>query len=227
MCSPSRNSVLSGRYPFHVGFYDNNGGMQQGTPTSFSMLPDLLKSADPPYSSHALGKWHAGWVFRNHTPAWRGFDTFYGSSGNTDDYWSHESGNNCPDTNTASVAVGSDGVAADLDNTKVMGYDFIDSVAPTQLLSAHYSAGAPPLLDARMEEVWRAGAARFAEGVIRPVSEMNGTYDARALTTRAVKLVQQHDATKGPMYMYLAYHSASTADRTPHLHQLQPCPRPP
>ena len=25
MCAPSRASVLSGRYPWHVGYYDNNG----------------------------------------------------------------------------------------------------------------------------------------------------------------------------------------------------------
>ena len=54
MCS--RNSVLSGRYSWHIGFYDNNSGFEQGTPQSFTMLPRLLQQADPPYASHALGE---------------------------------------------------------------------------------------------------------------------------------------------------------------------------
>jgi hypothetical protein len=34
-----------------------------------------------------LGKWHIGWDFLRYTPCWRGFKSFHGSSGNTDDYW--------------------------------------------------------------------------------------------------------------------------------------------
>ena len=82
MCAPSRGSVMTGRYPWHVGYYDNNGG--GGPPLGFKLLPELLA---PTYDSHALGKWHLGWLLRKYTPAWRGFKTFHGSSGNTDDYW--------------------------------------------------------------------------------------------------------------------------------------------
>ena len=32
---------------------------------------------------------HLGWTFLNYTATWRGFDTFFGSSGNTADYWQH------------------------------------------------------------------------------------------------------------------------------------------
>ena len=36
-----------------------------------------------------------GWLLRKYTPAWRGFKTFHGSSGNTDDYWYHLNGEKC------------------------------------------------------------------------------------------------------------------------------------
>ena len=51
MCAPSRGSVMSGRYPWHVGYYDNNGG--GGPPLGFKFLPELIA---PTYDSHALGK---------------------------------------------------------------------------------------------------------------------------------------------------------------------------
>ena len=52
MCAPSRGSVMTGRYPWHVGYYDNNGG--GGPPLSFKLLPELIA---PTYDSHMLGKW--------------------------------------------------------------------------------------------------------------------------------------------------------------------------
>jgi arylsulfatase A-like enzyme len=87
MCAPSRASVLTGRYPYHLGFYGNNGGINSGVDLRFKLLPELLKPAG--WATHALGKWHIGWGFRSYTPTWRGFDTFLGSSGNTGDYWYH------------------------------------------------------------------------------------------------------------------------------------------
>merc|ERR1719201_2552294 len=43
MCAPSRASVLSGRYPYHLGFYGNNGGINSGVDLRFKLLPELLK----------------------------------------------------------------------------------------------------------------------------------------------------------------------------------------
>ena len=106
MCAPSRGSVMTGRYPWHVGYYDNNGG--GGPPLGFKFLPELLA---PTYDSHALGKWHLGWLLRKYTPAWRGFKTFHGSSGNTDDYWYHLNGEKC--------SMG-----------KESAYDYVTSTAP-------------------------------------------------------------------------------------------------
>jgi len=93
MCAPSRASTLSGRYPFHVGYYNNNGGDFEGVPLDFQLLPALLKKQN--FSTHALGKWHIGWMFRNYTATYRGFDTFFGTSGNTGHYWYHFDESNC------------------------------------------------------------------------------------------------------------------------------------
>ncbi len=86
----ARSSILSGRYPYHLGLYNNNEG---DFPLSYALLPALLKQPPPPgsprWAAHALGKWHLGWAFLNYTATFRGFDTFFGSSGNTADYWAH------------------------------------------------------------------------------------------------------------------------------------------
>ena len=86
----ARSSILSGRYPYHLGLYNNNEG---DFPLSYALLPALLKQPPPPgaprWATHALGKWHLGWAFLNYTATFRGFDTFFGSSGNTADYWAH------------------------------------------------------------------------------------------------------------------------------------------
>ena len=49
----------------------------------------------PPHSlrPHSLRP-QAGWMFRNYTATHRGFDTFFGTSGNTGDYWYHTDDDN-------------------------------------------------------------------------------------------------------------------------------------
>ena len=90
MCAPSRSSILSGRYPMHLGMYNNNG-LQEGVDLGFKLLPEVLKEAGG-WKSHALGKWHLGRHNTSYLPTSRGFDTFLGSSGNTKDYWNHTIG---------------------------------------------------------------------------------------------------------------------------------------
>jgi hypothetical protein len=81
MCAPSRGSILSGRYPYHIGMYNNNG-LQEGVNLNISLLPAVLQeNAD--WATHAFGKWHLGWFSKAYLPTRRGFDSFFGSSGNT------------------------------------------------------------------------------------------------------------------------------------------------
>jgi arylsulfatase B/arylsulfatase I/J len=54
-CAPSRASLLSGRYPFSMGVYENADIDTNGTPTNFTFLPEILRRAG--FATHAVGKY--------------------------------------------------------------------------------------------------------------------------------------------------------------------------
>lgn len=91
VCSPSRASLLSGRYPDLVGV---PGVIRTGGYSSWGylsenavLLPELLSEAG--YESAIIGKWHLG-VDTPNTPIERGFDYFKGFLGDMmDDYYTH------------------------------------------------------------------------------------------------------------------------------------------
>jgi arylsulfatase A-like enzyme len=97
VCSPTRASLLTGRYPDLVGVpgvirthLTNNWGWL--APQAV-LLPKLLKPAG--YHTAIVGKWHLGLEPPN-TPNKRGFDHFHGFLGDMmDDYYNHRRhGNN-------------------------------------------------------------------------------------------------------------------------------------
>lgn len=91
VCSPTRASLLSGRYPEMVGVpglvrskpEDNFGYLKPDA----ILIPKLLKQAN--YNTAIIGKWNLGLEDPN-IPNRKGFDFFHGFLDDMmDDYWTH------------------------------------------------------------------------------------------------------------------------------------------
>ena len=73
ICGPSRASAMTGRYPFNLGFYGD--GKAQHI-TNYTTTAELLSQHG--YTTSAIGKWDVGYVVKETTATFKGFDTFLG-----------------------------------------------------------------------------------------------------------------------------------------------------
>ena len=77
-CTPSRASLMTGRYAVNTGLtFAMFPGSVAGLPDEMATMPQLLRQAG--YSAHMVGKWHLGHAQWKQTPVGRGFESHTGS----------------------------------------------------------------------------------------------------------------------------------------------------
>jgi len=92
-CTPSRATLMTGRYPFRYGLQTavipaSSSLGTYGLPLDEYTLPQMLKDAG--YRTALVGKWHLGHADQKYWPKQRGFDSQYGMLIGEADYFTHQ-----------------------------------------------------------------------------------------------------------------------------------------
>lgn len=92
LCTPSRASLMSGRYPIELGIqhdvFDSN--TEECLNERELLMPEVVRHNG--YATHLVGKWHLGYARWSCMPCMRGFDSALGYTGGAVGWNTHKVG---------------------------------------------------------------------------------------------------------------------------------------
>ena len=201
VCSPSRTSFMTGRYPLHTGFnhiviwQDVDAAIDHDHPT----IAEVLRDEHGYDKSYLIGKWHNGHAAWNNTPPGRGFEGgWYGWNGGSSDYYTHE---------IAAQAPGK--------TSSVRGFSMFDGTGPRAGVPDPAAKG--PAAGSLPEPAWAARGNYSTElwaDVAMDLMRAHFAEDAAVATTApvtpspsAARRSQPSNNTSKPFFMYLGFQS--------------------
>ena len=180
MCTPSRGSLMTGRYQVHAGLQHRVLDVCQANslPKEIPTLADMLRDAG--YATHMVGKWHLGYYAEDLLPTQRGFDSFFGFLNGIEHHYSHM---HCRDGRAL--------IENSIQYSKIKKSNRYNS---TNRLLEEYG------------NFWCGFDLRQNED---PVENYSGQYSTHLYTQKATDVIRNH-ATKEapkPLFLYLSYHA--------------------
>jgi arylsulfatase A-like enzyme len=185
VCSPSRSSFMSGRFPYHVQQINlRNCDLSQGVPADMTFISQQLKKAETPYATVHVGKWHLGMSHASLTPKGRAFDKSLVYFEGAQDHFTQRS---CCDP--ACLAPINNTTPSRVDPSKPSPYDFW------------------------VDDGTTAGAGSMGVGV--PAAHLVETaFNGYLFNDFAVRAIEEHNLSR-PLFMYLAPASAHSPLQAP------------